>query len=49
MAPDVVGVGMDLGYADPGAPDNAKVTERTPAGEFARFEGFGDTKDDCIL
>ena len=46
---EVVVCGMALGYADPDAPENAMITERAPATEFTRFEGFGDAKDDCIL
>ncbi len=37
---EIVVCGMALGYADPDAPENAMFTERTPAREFARFEGF---------
>ena len=39
---EIVVCGMALGYADLDAPENAMVTERMPAKEFARFEGFGD-------
>ena len=39
---EVVVCGMALGYADLDAPENAMVTERAPAKEFARFQGFGD-------
>lgn len=39
---EVVVCCMALGYADPDAAENAMVTERTPAREFATFEGFGD-------
>jgi nitroreductase len=39
---EVVVCGMALGYADPDAPENGLVTERTPAREFVRFEGFPD-------
>ena len=39
---EIVVCGMALGYADLDAPENAMVTERAPAKEFARFEGFGD-------
>ena len=37
---ETVVCGMALGYADPDAPENAMITERTPAAPFARFEGF---------
>jgi len=37
---EIVVCGMALGFADPEAPENAMVTERAPAKEFARFEGF---------
>ena len=37
---ETVVCGMALGYADPDAPENAMITERTPAATFARFEGF---------
>jgi nitroreductase len=37
---EVVVCGMALGYADPDAPENAMVSERAPAREFATFEGF---------
>jgi nitroreductase len=37
---ETVVCGMALGYVDPDAPENAMVTERTPAAAFARFEGF---------
>ena len=36
---ETVVCGMALGFADPDAPENAMVTERTPAATFARFEG----------
>ena len=39
---EVVVCGMALGYADPDAPENAMITERVPAAEFTRFEGFAD-------
>jgi nitroreductase len=39
---EVVVCGMALGYADPAAPENSLVTERAPAKEFVRFEGFGN-------
>ena len=39
---EIVVCGMALGYADLDAPENAMVTERAPAKEFARFQGFGD-------
>jgi LAO/AO transport system ATPase len=32
--------GMSLGYADPHAPENRLVTERSPVAEFADFRGF---------
>jgi len=32
--------GMALGYADPDAPENGLVTNRTPARSFMRFDGF---------
>ena len=32
--------GMALGYADPDAPENTLVTERVPARDFVRFDGF---------
>ena len=38
---EVVVCGMALGYADPDAPENAMITERAPAREFATFQGFG--------
>ncbi len=37
---ETVVCGMALGYADPNAPENDMLTVRTPAREFARFEGF---------
>jgi nitroreductase len=37
---DVVVSGMALGYADPDAPENQLATERAPARDFMRFEGF---------
>lgn len=37
---EIVICGMGLGYADPEAVENRLVTERAPAREFARFEGF---------
>ena len=37
---EIVICGMGLGYADPVAAENRLVTERAPAREFARFEGF---------
>ena len=37
---EIVICGMGLGYADPDAVENRLVTERAPAREFARFEGF---------
>jgi len=37
---ETVVCGMALGFADPDAPENAMVTERTPATTFARFQGF---------
>lgn len=36
---EAVVCGMSLGYADPDAPENALVTERAPAREFATFLG----------
>jgi nitroreductase len=39
-AEEVVVCGMALGHADPAAPENALVTERVPAAEFCRFEGW---------
>jgi nitroreductase len=38
----VVVCGMALGHADPDAPENAMVTERAPARDFTRFDGFPD-------
>lgn len=35
--------GMALGYADEAHPINRLVTERAAVGEFATFEGFGDS------
>ena len=37
---EVVVCGMAIGHADLDAPENALVTERAPARQFARFEGF---------
>ncbi len=37
---ETVVCGMAIGHADPDAPENAMVTERTPARDFARFAGF---------
>jgi nitroreductase len=37
---EVMVCGMALGYADPDAPENALVTERTPARALMRFDGF---------
>jgi nitroreductase len=37
---DVIVCGMALGYEDREAPANKLVTERVPAAEFTRFEGF---------
>jgi nitroreductase len=37
---EIVVCGMALGHADPDAPENAMTTERAPAREFVRFEGF---------
>ncbi|WP_198376708.1 nitroreductase [Neoroseomonas rubea] len=37
---EVVVCGMALGHADPAAPENGLVTERVPAAEFCRFDGF---------
>ena len=37
---EVVVCGMSLGYADPNAPENTLVTERTPARDFASFIGW---------
>ena len=37
---EIVVCGMALGYADPTAPENAMITTRAPARDFARFEGF---------
>lgn len=37
---EIVVCGMAIGHADPNAPENAMVTVRAPAREFARFEGF---------
>lgn len=39
-AEEVVVCGMALGHADPDAPENALVTERVPARDFCRFDGF---------
>jgi nitroreductase len=36
----VVVCGMALGHADPAAPENALATERVPAAQFCRFEGW---------
>lgn len=33
--------GMAVGHADPDAPENARVTTRTAARSFMRFDGFG--------
>lgn len=38
---EVVVCGMALGYADLDAPENAMLTERAAARDFATFEGFG--------
>ena len=37
---ETVVCGMALGYADPDAPENGLVTNRTPARTFMRFDGF---------
>jgi nitroreductase len=37
---DVIVCGMAIGHEDPSAPANALRTERVPAAEFTRFEGF---------
>jgi nitroreductase len=37
---ETVVCGMALGYADPDAPENTLVTNRTPARSFMRFDGF---------
>ena len=37
---ETVVCGMALGHADQEAPENTLVTTRTPARDFARFEGF---------
>jgi nitroreductase len=37
---EVIICGMALGYEDKSAPENALVTERAPASEFATFDGF---------
>ncbi len=37
---EVVVCGMALGHADRSAPENALVTDRAPAAEFCRFQGF---------
>jgi nitroreductase len=37
---EAVVCGMALGHADPSAPENMLVTERVPAAEFCRFQGF---------
>jgi nitroreductase len=37
---EVVVCGMALGHADLAAPENALVTERAPAAEFCRFQGW---------
>ena len=37
---EVVVCGMALGHADPAAPENTLVTERAPAAEFCRFQGW---------
>ena len=37
---EVVVCGMALGHADPTAPENSLVTERAPAAEFCRFQGW---------
>ena len=43
LAPEeVVVCGMALGYADPDAAENGLETERVPAAEFVRFDGFGE-------
>ncbi len=40
---EIVVCGMSLGYADPDAPENGLVTDRSPASEFAAFLGWDDT------
>ena len=37
---ETVVCGMSLGHADPDAPENALVTERAPAREFAALLGW---------
>jgi nitroreductase len=37
---EIVVCGMALGYADPDAPENHLITDRAPARDFVRFEGF---------
>jgi nitroreductase len=37
---EIIICGMALGHADPDAPENRLVTERSPASEFAVFDGF---------
>jgi len=37
---EVIICGMALGYEDKSAPENALVTERATASEFATFDGF---------
>ena len=37
---EVVVCGMALGHADPTAPENSLVTERAPAAEVCRFQGW---------
>ena len=39
---EIVVCGMSLGYADPDAPENGLVTDRSPASEFAAFLGWDD-------
>jgi nitroreductase len=39
-ASEIIICGMALGYEDKAAPENALVTERAKAGEFATFDGF---------
>ena len=39
-ADDVIVCGVALGHEDQAAPANALATERVPASEFTRFEGF---------
>jgi nitroreductase len=39
-AEEIVICGMALGYADHSAPENTLVTDRAPASEFMRFDGF---------